>query len=227
MDVTDPCMSDLPPKARNYFLACYAVSLVQGDTIQGGTIRSRTLRKYITEATQLFRQRKINTHNIEDTDYVDLIIRTVTKYEQVPKRRNMITDSMMLFLHKQMTTEPLDSATSAIIDWLILGRYTGFRKSEWCQSNQQKYETVDSWMGNPALAFIFSDFEFKTKDENVTNLNPSTDIDLIEHVVIQWRHQKNNDNGQKITYSRASNDPRFCPVLAAIRICLRALRLGV
>ena len=35
MHLDDPCMRRQPPEARNYFLACYAVSLVQGHTIKG------------------------------------------------------------------------------------------------------------------------------------------------------------------------------------------------
>ena len=95
MELDDPCMQEMSAQARTYFLACYAVSLVDGDTILGGSIRSRTLRHYITDAKTLFTARNLVTIGIKDTDYVDIIVNTVQKYEKVANRRNMITDSMV------------------------------------------------------------------------------------------------------------------------------------
>ena len=34
----DPCLPFQDQQARNYLVACYAVSLIKGETIQGGTI---------------------------------------------------------------------------------------------------------------------------------------------------------------------------------------------
>ena len=83
---------------RNYFLACYAVSLTQGDTILGGSIRSRTLKHYLEDAKVLFQSRRISTRSLDDTDYIDIIFSTLKKYEAIPNRRNMISDGMMVWL---------------------------------------------------------------------------------------------------------------------------------
>ena len=55
------------------------------------------------------------------------------------------------------------------------------------------------------------------------NKNNITELDLVIYVNIKWRFQKNNDNGQVITYAKASdhNNPhcfvnarsRFYPLL--------------
>ena len=98
---------------------------------------------------------------------MELIIKALQNYESIPNRRNMITDSMMWWLHKKARTSAKDSDTSAMVDWFILGRYTGFRKSEWCQSRQTVFERVTHWPEQPALATIESDFEFLDINERI------------------------------------------------------------
>ena len=227
MKLDDPCMPTQPVEARNYFLACYAASLAEGETILGGRIRSRTLRHYINDASILFQRRQIATHHPDSIDYVELITKALKNYETIPDRRNMITDSMMWHLHKTASTSPINSDTASMLDWIILGRYTGFRKSEWCQSSQTSFERILEWPGQPPLAMIGADFEFLDADERLIDLNANIDMDLIQYVRIRWRHQKNKDNGEQIPFARDMLQPRFCPVLAALRIALRALRLNV
>ena len=219
-------MSDLSCQSRNYFLACYSIALVQGNTILGGSIRSRTLRHYINDAKQLFTALKIPTRSHGNTDYIDIIYTAVKKYEKVANRRNMISDSMMTWLLSSSKESSLDSATSAIIDWIILGRYTGYRKSEWCQSSQTSFETVDEWPGKPPRAMMFGDFTFLDGKERRISFNTSCLTDDIYHVIIQWRFQKNGQNGEEVTFTRDMVNPQYCPVLAACRICFRALRLS-
>ena len=48
----------------------------------------------------------------------------------------------------------------------------------------------------------------------------------ISYVEVCFRKQKNNDNYQKIPYSRTSKNPLLCPVRAAFRIACCGLRLG-
>ena len=45
MGLDDPMMTDLKPEARDYFLACYIVSLVQGETILGTPIKHDTIKQ--------------------------------------------------------------------------------------------------------------------------------------------------------------------------------------
>ena len=88
-------MSDNPRQARNYLLACYAVSLVQGQIILGRTVWLHTVTNYLKYAYTLFKNRKITFLLVLDTDYIQLIIVTRWRYKNVADRRNMITDGMM------------------------------------------------------------------------------------------------------------------------------------
>ena len=213
-------MPNKPIQAKNYFLACYLVSLVQGETILGGTIRSRTLRHYLGDAIKLFDSRNSNVYHYNITNFIEIIIDTVKRYEKQPNRRNMISDSMMFWLLKAAKTADIDSDVAATIDWIILGRYAGFRRSEWSQSNQTCHETIDHWPGQPPKAMIFSDFSFLGHLENIISITVSSTIEIthIRHVTIRWRFQKNGQNGEEITFARDDANPQLCPVRAALRI---------
>ena len=128
MGLSDPIMPNQDVQARNYFLACYAVLLVQGQTVLGQPVRSRIVRNYLTAAYSLFDARSISYRPLLATDYINIVINTVQSYESVPNRQNMISDSMTRWLVAQAKKHHPDSAFSATVDWILLGHYTGFRK---------------------------------------------------------------------------------------------------
>ena len=217
-------MPTQPREARNYFLACYAVSLIQGGTILGIPIRHQTVVNYLTAAYKLFRDRTLRFDSKED--YVAIILTALNSYEDVADRRNMITDGMARWFVDQAKLDGPDSAMSAITDWIILGRYTGFRSSEWCQITQSSYARIDKWPGTPSLAFTRDDFTFSGTDERQLNDDDICHLDFahIHHLKLRWRKQKNNENGQKIDFACDNANPDYCPVRAARRIYLRSLR---
>ena len=219
-------MADKPVEARNYILACYAVSLIQGESLLGKPVRSRTVRNYLSDAYRLFTARELTHCSLTSTNYVTIVVRALAAYEDVPNRRNMITGEMMQYLLVESRRRHEDSDLAAIVDWLILGRYTGFRKSEWCQSTQSKFDCIEDWPGQPPLAFIISDFQFL--DKNKRRIPWSRQISRVEvyYIIIRWRKQKNGENGEEITFARDESQPDFCPILAALRIAARADRLG-
>merc|ERR1712127_297465 len=92
-------------------------------------------------------------------EFVKIVLKALNDYEEVPNRRRMITDGMMQWLITQASYAGLDSSTQSIVDWILLGRYTGFRASEWCQKTLNTYARID-WLGQPSLAFTRLDFQF-------------------------------------------------------------------
>ena len=76
-------------------------------------------------------------------------------------------------------------------------------------------------------AFIRDDFEFfSSSGQRLYDLPPDL-VPSVDYVRIRWRFRKNADNGQEIPFKRDYERPDVCPVLAAIRIYLRALALKV
>ena len=82
-------------------------------------------------------------------------------------------------------------------------------------------------MYGSAKVFLLSDFTFKgAKGGPSTRFSPSS-LARAAMVDITWRFQKNNDNGQAITYAKDTQSTNDCFVAAAIVVIRRALRLKV
>ena len=71
-----------------------------------------------------------------------------------------------------------------MVDGFILGRYTGFRTSEQCQSRQSVVERITHWPEQPALATIECDFELLDVNERILELNKKSDIEQIKFIRI-------------------------------------------
>jgi hypothetical protein len=75
-------------------------------------------------------------------------------------------------------------------------------------------------------AFTANDFQFFDADGQIVLEISEASIDVVNRVQITWRIQKNRQNNQKITLSYNKTHPTICPVLAALRLVLRARRLS-
>ena len=192
----------------------------------GLNLKSQTISGYLRAAASLIAARpgNINPLGKAHSAATTAVLSSLAAYESVPNRRSAFTDSMLaMFLARSKSGTP-DGLEDCFHDWLALGRYTGFRKSEWAQTNKHTYETITSVASRPARAVIASDFVFYDDaghlvPQSTTSLSTPTRVD------IRWRFQKNGDNGQIVTFCQDSVHPAWCPVLAAWRICLRAIRL--
>ena len=226
MKLDDPCMANLPRATRNYILGHYVASLVQGETILSGSIRSRTMRHYVNDALALFRLRKVRYSGLDITDYIWPIITALKKYEDVPNRRHMISDSMRHHLQRQAAISAPDSEAAAVHDWVCVGSHNGARRKEFCQRSQTKYDVVEDAPGQPAAAFIRSDFTFLNAHERRLDDDELTE-DSVAAIRFKWRFQKNRDNGEEKDFARDDVNPNFCCCRASLRIYKRAVRHNV
>ena len=99
--IGDPCMPTAPIQARNYVIACYAVSLIRGETILNMKIRYKTVCNYVTDAIKLHTSQTGNVTKLPnprnaDINYIDIVLKAVKKYETMADRREMIYDDMVL-----------------------------------------------------------------------------------------------------------------------------------
>jgi len=75
-------------------------------------------------------------------------------------------------------------------------------------------------------AFIAKDFQFiDVTGQVITGLSDAS-IEHVDRVCITWHIQKNCQNNQKISLSCDKTNPTICPVLAALRLVIRARRLS-
>ena len=82
----DPVLPGHDIQARNYLIACFAVSLVRGETIKGKHIRHGTIRNYVNAACTLHRDRELPSPYGAPHDYISIVLKAVKKFESVEKR---------------------------------------------------------------------------------------------------------------------------------------------
>ena len=228
----DWCFEDAPIDVRNYILACFTIYLIQGNTLNGIFIKHKTVDGYIKAVIDMHRDRQLpNPVTMAEKDLVTPLLDAMEKYEKIENRREMIYDSMLSHMLKTSHAVHPDSPEAAIFDWIVLGRLAGFRRSEWCQTSQT-VEMTETNFAHPIaepIAFVPADFTFfdgsnrPLLDAEVTQAT----ADIADAVEITWRFQKNNNNGERIPFTRDDEHPDFCPVRAALRIYRRAIRLGI
>ena len=193
------------------------------------SIKSATIGHYLTAAALLYTARKVaNPYTDESiaTNYPKILIDALKKYEKVAKRRQVITDSMFEYISQQRHDKSPNSLENTFQDWAVWSRYSGPRRSEWCQTTKTKYEKVEPGTIDEARAFIAADFTFY--DATGKSVNPDREtVTRVAYAEVTWRYQKNGDNGETIKYYKDNKNTKWCPCRAIWNIFQRAKRLGI
>jgi len=215
-------ITSLPCFTTDYIYSCYAQSLINGDTINNNSIILSTILLYLKDAGIRKRPHPtLPSAPLQFPPMLKCVIDEQKRWQQVPNRREPLTTRMIDSLHNKISSSHPDSLASALYDWLVLGIQSGLRKSEWCQ-DASLFSTTATFarnVDNSSKAFISSDFHFESK--HASSILP------YDYVTIQWRFQKNSQNGQTISFAHDFAHPHRSPVLAALRIIQRAKRLQV
>jgi hypothetical protein len=167
---------------------------------------------YIKQALALHTDCGLLNPHQADINYIKVMTNAVKKYET--EHKEMISNNMFHYLANLASHASEDSLVRAVTDWISLGCYTGFQKSEWCSDNHKLYTTINdtNWGDRPnALPIIAEDFSFASVTGccvHSVHTMPNNDITF---TTLCFRKQKNNDNGQTLTYRRHSDSHWMCP----------------
>lgn len=221
----------MSPTDANFVLSSWAAQLFSGQNCNNLNIKATTVVGYLKAAQDLLVQGGYthaaglpldNTNNSMSENF----IAKVKRWEALPNRRELISDDMMEAIYHRHLAASQDSLDDCLYDWIAVGRYAGFRASEWAQSRKLTYELIDSVDWREARAFIDADWLFYDQSGRLLDKLSPNNATRIHRVDIRWRVQKNANNGEIISFWRDNFTPRWCPVRAAWRICMRARRHG-
>ena len=193
--------------------------------------RSATVCGYVEAINTLFRLRHFNNPaDLSDrTNMCYKIILAREKEENIARQRSPITREMFAALLDLAKKSPVDSVEAVVADWFILIRITGLRCAEYAQKTQSTFDEHEYPSGKRVIkAFISTDWKFYDSIGALTCIHTlnSELRELPKKLKVTFRIQKNRKNGQSITLVGDDNHPDICPVQAAYRIFLRAIRLG-
>jgi hypothetical protein len=250
MKLTDPLfLKSSADEARRFFTA-YTFSLALGHTIHSITIKSVTIKQYLTEAgKRVFEGRKrIRSldknatiswlHPLQDPDNIQHhwypsiknIINEVKRWEEAPNRREPLTKTMIIHQKTRCIHSQPHSVDNAMYDWEVIGIYAGPRLAEWAQADHVR--TVSQVLTNPfdglPRAFILDDVEFFADSRRRLSRPTAFATPLhVQQIDVCWRWQKNGTRNEKKTFLRIPGDPLLCAVSAWLRITQRYQDLGV
>ena len=167
----------------------------------------------------------------KQSHYIRDIIKETRRWESIPNRKEPITKEMVEYIiHKgNENKKNPDNIYSALGNWLVLGLQTGFRRKEWAQDRTylKKHNDIQRNVDGSSAAFILSDFEFRLKGNKHMTLNSPSNIKRASIVNIKWCFQKNNDNGQVISYVIDHKNKTYCAIEASKKIYNRAIKHNI
>ena len=193
-------------------------------------LRAATLGGYASAVTALFEFRGFSSP-IDTSDPNNLggsMINNCKKEEDIAVQRLPLSPAIFEEIrHMAVNSQSIDSEKHLMHEILCLAACLGPRLSEYGQTTANKvdYHTYPSGR-QVAKAFSADDFVFLDQAGNkILELSEAT-ASVAKKVRVTWKIQKNRQNGQAITVSSEDEKPLICPVRAALRMVLRARRLG-
>ena len=164
--------------------------------------------------------------------HINNIMTELKRWECIPNRREPVTTQMIEYIIKKgksLHKSDPDNIYTALSDWLILGMQSGFRRKEWAQDRSQmiRHKDIQRNVDGSAVAFILEDFEYRGLNNRRINQKSNSEVNKAKLVNLKWRYQKNNDNGQVVSYVEDTKNKCFCYIRAAKRIRSRAIKYSV
>jgi hypothetical protein len=157
-----------------------------------------------------------------------ILINNLIKEEDIARQGSPLdSDIFTELLCKSNVSRSRDSKHSTLFDLVAIGCYIGPRVSEYTQTSDKNVDYHLYPSGKQVIkAFIASNFTFYDKKSQIIADLSDASFNILERVCITWRIQKNCQNNQKITLLCNKANKAVCPVLAALRLVLRARHLS-
>ena len=217
-------------------MACYTAYLASGETLLCKTIKSSTIKRYLDAAAELSTHAQMINPCLDimgnQSVYITNILKELKRWESMPNRKEPVTKQMIEYIIKKgqsLYNRNPNNIYTALADWLIVGQQAGFRRKEWAQdrTHLHKNKDIERNIDGSSAAFILDDFQFRAKGDKRLKEFSLRDLKKSHTVNIKWRFQKNNDNGQVITYVIDNINKQHCVVEACKRIYKRAISLKI
>jgi hypothetical protein len=224
MGILDPCGHQ---KGYQRIVAIYIKYLMSGVNFRNKDyLRLATVQGYATSINLLFRLRgmkaPVNTSN--PNNMVGILINNLVKEEDIARQRSSLdSNTFAKLLHKLNVSCLPDSEQHTLFDLVALSRYIGCHVSEYAKTTDKNvdYHVYPS-RKQVIKAFTANNFQFFDKNSQVITELSDTSIKFVDRVRITWHIQKNCQNNQTVTLSSDKTNTVICPILAALRLVLRA-----
>ena len=228
MGIIDPCGHQ---RGYQRIVAIYVGYLMSGVNFRNkDSLRSNTIKGYVTGINSLFTLRGMEVPIVlsDPNNMVGILINNLIKEEDIARQRSPLDSNIYAeMLQRSNVSRSPDSEQRTVFNVTTMGCYLGPRVSEYAQTTDKTVDYHVYPSGKQVIkAFIANDFQFINMNGQVIAELSDDSIEVVDRVRITWRIQKNHQNNQKISLPCDKITPAICPVLAALRLVLRACRLS-
>ncbi len=207
-------------------LTNYVTFLLSGFTIKHIEIRSGTIKTYMKEVNNYYKQQGLlEPFDAKSESRAAKLLREQEKYESDPARREPIPDLAWVKMAELAAADEL-GFRAAVFDIATVGKYGGTRQQEFAMDFVDIIKMYVLPNGVEVVrAFCIRNFLYRDMDRHSVQ-NPLINDDLIEELGTEYDVQKNRRNGQIIWFCRERRYPKHCPVVRSLRLVWRAETLG-
>ncbi len=189
-------------------------------------LRSATVRGYATSINLLFRLRSMEApvDTSDPNNMAGILINNLVKEEDIVRQHSLLDSNIFAKLLQKLNVScSPDSEQCTLFNLVALGCYIGPCMSEYAQTMGKNVDYHVYPSGKQVIkAFTANDFQFFDKNSQVITELSDTSIEVVDRVHITWHIQKNCQNNQTVTLFSDKTNTAICPVLAALRLVLRA-----
>lgn len=230
----------LPPISSSretitYLLAIYAVHLGTGHSLSSQCLKSATITSYLLDVSQL-----LQTFDPAGRDFrkptndpksialpIAKVLAEFKRDERVPDRREPYTPQIHDHLVRAASTAEPNSLLSALCDWFAVALAGGFRLTEWAQPSHVKdlFSVILDQFGDTRAFTLVDVTFFDSRKRRLTHTQALTSPNLVTHVEVRWRTQKNGQNGEIKLFTINLRTPSLDPVANWLSIIRRFITL--
>jgi hypothetical protein len=163
--------------------------------------------------------------NVADPSNISgILINNLVKEEDIVRQRSPLDSAIFAkLLCKLNVSHSLDSEQRTLFDIVVLCCYIGPCVSKYVQTTDKNMDYHVYPSGKKVIkAFTANDFRFFDENSQAITEFSNNSINRVDRVCITWRIQKNCQNNQMVTLLSNKANTAIFPVLAALRLVLRA-----
>jgi hypothetical protein len=189
-------------------------------------LRSATIQGYVTSINLLFRLQNMEAQidTSDPNNMAGILINNLVKEEDITRQRSPLDSNIFAKLLQKLNVScSPDSEQRTLFDLVALGCCIGPRVSKYAQTMDKNMDYHVYPSGKEVIkAFTANNFRFFDKNSQVITELSDASIEVVDRVCITWCVQKNCQNNQTVTLLSDKTNTTICPVLAALRLVLRA-----
>lgn len=218
------------PKWVDTVVSRYVVYIMNGYGCTSKYIEAKTVKEYLKEINKHYTAHGlpppwVNTAKTKTAR----LVKDKQTFEKEAKRREPLTQPCIetMFELADHYGNDEDCFECLMRDMVALGRYTGNRIQEYAQDKPHEIKYYHTPDGDVMRAFSVSNILFRDAHGMPLATSVAMDTpDLVVQVGTRYDIQKNRNNGQVLWYHRDTLNQNYCPVVRALSLVRRAIRLG-